>query len=97
MTGAENQVNVDEIRGFCAEIKRQGIRTVAVSSFYAPIDHEFPQEEQARAILRAKLPDVKVTISKEVANIGGFYLCRARADSRHPSTRERHHPQRRAS
>lgn len=77
---------MEEIRGFCAEIKRQGIRTVAVSSIYAPIDHEFRQEEQARAILRAELPDVKVTISKEVANIGGSPLCRARPDSRHPST-----------
>lgn len=64
------QVEVDEIRSFCAEIARQGIQTIAVSGIYSPIDREFRQEELVRDIIHAQLPNVRVTISKEVANIG---------------------------
>ncbi|WVW80695.1 hypothetical protein I302_102681 [Kwoniella bestiolae CBS 10118] len=63
-------VDVSEIRGVCAELKRQGIQTVAVSGVYSPIDHHLKQEEQVRDILQQEIPDIKVTISKEVANIG---------------------------
>ncbi|ORY30778.1 putative hydantoinase [Naematelia encephala] len=65
-----SQVDVAEIRGICEEIKRQGIKTVAVSAVYSPIDGTIKQEETVRAIIKAELPDVKVTISKEVANLG---------------------------
>lgn len=37
---------------------------------YAPIDHTVRQEELVRDIIQHELPHVKVTISKEVANIG---------------------------
>jgi len=67
-------VNIDEIRGYCAEIRRQGIKTVAISGIYSPIDREFRQEELVKAMVSAELPDVRVTISKEVANIGEFWL-----------------------
>ncbi|WVW84309.1 hypothetical protein I302_106343 [Kwoniella bestiolae CBS 10118] len=59
-----------EIRGICEEIRKQGIRTVAVSASYSPIDREIRQEEFVREIIHAELPGVKVCISKEVANIG---------------------------
>jgi len=65
-----DKVDTDEIRGFCAEIKRQGIKTVAISGIYSPIDREFRQEELVRAVVSAELPNVRITISKEVANIG---------------------------
>ena len=68
-------MDVGEIKNICAEIKRQGIKTVAISSIYAPIDHQYQQEEKARAIIRAELPEVKTTISKEVANIGECSGC----------------------
>ncbi|WVR06716.1 hypothetical protein IAU60_003748 [Kwoniella sp. DSM 27419] len=59
-----------EIRGIALEIKRQGIKTVAVAGCYAPIDREIRQEELVRDILRTEIPGIKVCISKEVANIG---------------------------
>ena len=61
---------MNEIRGICAEIKRQNVKTVAISAIYAPIDHSLRQEELVRSIVAAELPDVRITISKEVANIG---------------------------
>ncbi|WWD16126.1 hypothetical protein CI109_100551 [Kwoniella shandongensis] len=63
------EVDPLEIRGICAEIKRQGIKAIVVSGCYSPIDHDIRQEEFVREIIRAELPDVKVCISKEVANI----------------------------
>ncbi|WVQ67482.1 uncharacterized protein L199_005682 [Kwoniella botswanensis] len=59
-----------EIRGICEEVRKRGIRTVAVSACYSPIDREIGQEELVREILYAEIPGVKVCISKEVANIG---------------------------
>ncbi|WRT70958.1 uncharacterized protein IL334_007957 [Kwoniella shivajii] len=70
---ADVQVDVNEIRGICAELKSQGIRTVAVSGVYSPIDHDIKQEELVRDILQAEIPDIKVTISKEVANIAEHF------------------------
>ncbi|KAK4684534.1 uncharacterized protein P7C73_g5641, partial [Tremellales sp. Uapishka_1] len=63
-------VDATEIRGICEAIKIQGIKTVAISGIYSPIDHEYRQEEMVRDILLAEVPGVTVTISKEVANIG---------------------------
>ncbi|KAK8847715.1 hypothetical protein IAR55_005574 [Kwoniella newhampshirensis] len=63
-------VDVNEIRGICVELKKQDIKTVAVSGVYSPIDHDLKQEEQVRDVLKAEIPGIKVTISKEVANIG---------------------------
>ncbi|WWC72806.1 uncharacterized protein I206_106770 [Kwoniella pini CBS 10737] len=65
-----SSVDINEIRGVAAELKRQGTKTVAVSGIYSPIDHDLKQEETVREILQAEIPDIKVTISKEVANIG---------------------------
>ncbi|WOO78677.1 Putative D-/L-hydantoinase subunit A [Vanrija pseudolonga] len=59
-----------EIRGIAAEMRRLDVQTIAVSSCYAPIDLEIKQEELVRDILQAELPGVRVTISKDVANIG---------------------------
>ncbi|WVQ99771.1 hypothetical protein IAU59_006913 [Kwoniella sp. CBS 9459] len=59
-----------QIRGICAEIKRQGIETVAISGCYSPIDRVILQEELVRDIVRAEIPGIKVCISKEVAHIG---------------------------
>lgn len=78
------QVDVDEIRSFCAEIARQGIETIAVSGIYSPIDREFKQEELVRDIIRAELPNVRITISKEVANIGEFSSCLLRLHAPDP-------------
>lgn len=67
------QVDPLELRGICAEILRQGIRSVAVSGCYSPIDHDIRQEELVRDILLDEIPGIKVCISKEVANIGKYF------------------------
>lgn len=59
-----------EIRGICAQMRALGVKTVAVSGCYSPIDDKWRQEEMVQAIIRAELPDVKITLSKDVANIG---------------------------
>lgn len=43
---------------------------MAVSAVYAPIDFTAKHEELVRAIINQECPDVKVSIGKEVANIG---------------------------
>lgn len=66
-----DRVDEEEIRGVAAELKHQDIRTVAISGIYSPIDHEFKQEERVRDVLLRELPGVKITLSNEVANMGG--------------------------
>jgi N-methylhydantoinase A/oxoprolinase/acetone carboxylase beta subunit len=63
-------VDVEEIRGVCAEIRKRGIKTIAISGIYSPIDHEHRQEELVRDIVRSETTGVRITISKDVANIG---------------------------
>ena len=52
---------------------------MAISGIYSPIDREFTQEEYVRDIMNVELPDVRVTISKEVANIGECGFCDVQA------------------
>lgn len=49
---------------------RLGVRSVAISACYSPIDTVYRQEELVRDIVSAELPGTYVTISKEVGNIG---------------------------
>lgn len=65
-----DEVEAFEIRAICAEMRRRGVKTVAVSGCYSPIDETHRQEEFVRDIIRAELPDVRITLSKDVANIG---------------------------
>ena len=67
---ADAQIDTNEIRGACAEIRKQGIKAVAISAVYAPIDFTAKHEEVVRAIVQQECPGVKVSIGKEVANIG---------------------------
>ncbi|BEI86528.1 hypothetical protein CcaverHIS002_0608150 [Cutaneotrichosporon cavernicola] len=59
-----------EIRAACAEMARLGVRSVAISGCYSPIDTVYRQEELVRDIVSAELPGAYVTISKDVGNIG---------------------------
>jgi hypothetical protein len=43
-----------------------------VSAVYAPIDFTAKHEEVVRAIVQQECPGVKISIGKEVANIGAF-------------------------
>lgn len=59
-----------EIRAICAQMRALGVRTVAVAGCYSPIDDKWRQEENVRDIIRTELPDARITLSKDVANIG---------------------------
>jgi N-methylhydantoinase A/oxoprolinase/acetone carboxylase beta subunit len=58
----------DELRGFAAEIGKRGIRSVAISSVFSPVNSEFEQE--AAAIVTEELPGTMVSLSHEIGRIG---------------------------
>ncbi|WVW85935.1 hypothetical protein I302_107973 [Kwoniella bestiolae CBS 10118] len=58
-----------EIEEVCEKIKADGIRAVAISAVYAPIDFTLKQEEQVEEIVQRCIPGVFTTCSKKVANI----------------------------
>lgn len=59
----------DEIRGFAADMAAAGVRSVAISSVFSPINDEF--EQAAAEILGTELgPDVAVSLSHEIGRVG---------------------------
>lgn len=59
----------DEIRRIADDMRTHGVRSVAVSSVFSPVNAEF--EEQAAALLRTELgPDVALSLSHEIGRIG---------------------------
>ncbi|KAH7634576.1 hypothetical protein B0T09DRAFT_256167 [Sordaria sp. MPI-SDFR-AT-0083] len=67
-----SDIDEDEIRHHCREIKKKGIRAVVVNGVFSPIDTVHKQEERAAAIVRSELgkEGVDVVCSKDVANLG---------------------------
>ena len=65
-----------------------------MSAVFAPIDHEVKQEELVRDIILSEVPNVKVSISKEVANIGTLSSLGRALTHRSARAGERYHPQR---
>lgn len=61
----ENQI-VEE----CAQIEKRGISAVVISGVFSPLDHHFHQEQKVRSIINRELPNVTVTCSSEVSNLG---------------------------
>ncbi|HET6449103.1 MAG TPA: hydantoinase/oxoprolinase family protein [Conexibacter sp.] len=58
----------DELRAIAADLERKEIRSVAITSVFAPLDGEM--EQQAAEILRDALPDLFVTLGGEIGRIG---------------------------
>ncbi|MCU1529908.1 MAG: hydantoinase [Frondihabitans sp.] len=59
----------DELKRHAADIAKRGLRSVAISSVFAPVNTEF--EVEAAAILSAELgPDVAISLSHEIGRIG---------------------------
>jgi N-methylhydantoinase A/oxoprolinase/acetone carboxylase beta subunit len=58
----------DELRGIAEEIGRRGVRTVAISSVFSPVNDEF--EREAAELLAAELPGVAISRSHEIGRIG---------------------------
>lgn len=57
-----------ELRDIAAQIRDRGIRHVAISAVFSPINEEM--ERQAGGIIAAEIPGVKITLSEEIGRIG---------------------------
>ncbi|MBJ7598204.1 MAG: hydantoinase subunit beta [Candidatus Nephthysia bennettiae] len=57
-----------EILEVAADLKRKGIRSVALTSVFAPVNAAM--EQRAAAILRDQIPDLFVSLSSEIGRIG---------------------------
>lgn len=58
----------DELRRVADDMAGRGVRSVAISSVFSPVNAEF--ELQAAEILAACLPDLHVSLSHEIGRIG---------------------------
>ncbi|MEU8325604.1 hydantoinase/oxoprolinase family protein [Nonomuraea sp. NPDC048881] len=59
----------DELRGVAADIRRRGLRTVAISSVFSPVSDA--HEREAAQILAAELgPEVHLSLSCEIGRVG---------------------------
>jgi N-methylhydantoinase A/oxoprolinase/acetone carboxylase beta subunit len=61
-------VDHDELRRVAGEFAEKGIRTVAISSVFSPVNAE--AEEEAAAAIAAELPGAAVSLSHEIGRIG---------------------------
>ncbi len=58
----------DELRRVAEDVRAKGIRSIAISSVFSPVNAEF--EEAAAAVFAEELPDVPVSLSHEIGRIG---------------------------
>lgn len=57
-----------ELRDAVHDIKRRGLRSIAVSSLFSPVNNEM--ELRAEEIIKNELPDVSVTLSHQIGRLG---------------------------
>ncbi len=57
-----------EIAEIARDVKAKGLRSVAVSSVFAPLNHA--QEQRANEIIRNEYPEVQITLSNEIGRVG---------------------------
>src|SRR6266498_1976969 len=58
----------DELRRVAGEIGARGIRSVAISSVFSPVNTEF--EQRAAEIVTGELPEAAISLSHEIGRIG---------------------------
>jgi N-methylhydantoinase A/oxoprolinase/acetone carboxylase beta subunit len=58
----------NEIRQVAKDIKSKGIRAVAISAVFSPVNNSF--EERAAEIVRSEIPDVSISLSHEIGRMG---------------------------
>jgi N-methylhydantoinase A/oxoprolinase/acetone carboxylase beta subunit len=64
-----SELDEDELRRHAADMGAHGVRSVAVSSVFSPVNTEF--EQRAAAVLAEELgPDVAISLSHEIGRIG---------------------------
>jgi N-methylhydantoinase A/oxoprolinase/acetone carboxylase beta subunit len=57
-----------EIREVAKDIKSKGIRAVAISAVFSPVNSSF--EDRAAEIIQSELPDVSISLSHEIGRMG---------------------------
>lgn len=63
-----SRVDAGELRGVAREIGRRGIRSIAISAVFSPVNPE--AELEAANILRKELPDASFSLSHEIGRMG---------------------------
>ncbi|MEZ4735787.1 MAG: hydantoinase/oxoprolinase family protein [Caldilineaceae bacterium] len=58
----------DEIRRLATEIEAKGIKAIAISSVFSPVNTTF--EEQTAALVKEVIPDAHITLSSQIGRIG---------------------------
>jgi N-methylhydantoinase A/oxoprolinase/acetone carboxylase beta subunit len=58
----------DELRATAADIGEKGLRSIAVTSVFSPVNAQF--EEEAAAIFEEELPGVEISLSHEIGRTG---------------------------
>jgi N-methylhydantoinase A/oxoprolinase/acetone carboxylase beta subunit len=58
----------DELRRVAEDVRARGIRSIAITSVFSPVNAAF--EEEAAAILAAELPCVAISLSHEIGRVG---------------------------
>lgn len=58
----------DELKRVAAEIGAKGIRSVAISSVFSPVNREF--EQRTAGIVAEELPEAAISLSHEIGRIG---------------------------
>jgi N-methylhydantoinase A/oxoprolinase/acetone carboxylase beta subunit len=61
-------LDVDELRSIARDIRRKGIRSLALSSAFAPINDEM--ERRAAEVFREECPGIHISLSSDIGRIG---------------------------
>ncbi len=63
-----SSIDDDEIRTLAADVRSRGLRSIALTSVFSPVNGE--QEQRVAALLREELPDAYLSLSSEIGRIG---------------------------
>lgn len=58
----------DELRRVAVDAAEKGVRAVAITSVFSPVNGEF--EREAGEVIRAEVPEMVVTLSQEIGRVG---------------------------
>jgi len=63
-----SDIEEKEIQEAAQDIRKKGIKAVAISSVFSPVNPE--HEQKAAEIVRNEIPDVSITLSHEIGRVG---------------------------
>ena len=58
----------DELRRVAADAAGKGVRAIAITSVFSPVNGEF--EREASEVMRAEVPELVITLSQELGRVG---------------------------